>query len=278
MQLGMHLHQLWRVRFGVVICAVVALFVSLPATYEVNLLPPSLKPKSLETATASTHVLVDTPRTTLLDLRQGTFTFEAMTNRAVLLGNVMASVPVREYIARRAGVPANIIRATTPATPSDPRPIENPENRKRTQDILRAAGEYRVNISANPSVPILDVYAQAPTADASQQLANASVDGLKDYLADVARVQGVPRAKQVRLQQLGRARGGVINGGVRLEAAFLTFLFAFGLCAGAVLFVSRVRRGWRLADQIDRDARESAAAADGAPQPFAGTSRQRATA
>src|SRR3954451_24455411 len=104
MQLGVHLHQLWRVRFGVVICIAVALFVSLPTTYDVKLFPPGLKPKSLETATASTHVLVDTPRTTLLDLRQRTFTFEAMTNRAVLLGNVMASLPVRDYIARRARV------------------------------------------------------------------------------------------------------------------------------------------------------------------------------
>jgi hypothetical protein len=249
MQLGVHLRELWHIRFGVPIALLVALFVTLPTAFHVSLLPPKLQSRSLEIGTASTHVLVDTPRSAILDLRQGTYAFESMTNRAVLLGNVMASLPVREFVARRAGVPAHLIRTTTPTTPEEPRPLADPDNRRRTSDILRATDDYRLKISANPTVPVLDIYAQAPTAKASQALANGAVDGLRDYLAYVARTEGVARDNQVRLQQLGRARGGVINGGVRVELALLSFVFVLALSSVAVLYVSRVRSGWRLSKQ-----------------------------
>jgi hypothetical protein len=262
MQLGMHLRELCRVPFGLAISCMVALFVALTITYEIDVLPPGLEPRTHEMATASAHVLVDTPKSTVLDLRQGTLEFEGMTNRAVLLGNVMASVPVREYIARRAGVPADRIRATTPTTPEYPRAIADPENRRRTSDILRSTDEYRLKISANPTVPVLDVYSQAPTADASKQLANAAVDGLRDYLATIARTQGIPESRQVRLEQLGRARGGVINGGVNLTVAALSFLFVFALSCAAVLFLSRVRRGWRISNQTESLERARAEAGD----------------
>lgn len=251
MQLGMHLRELWRVPFGLAISALVALSVALSISYDVSVIPPRLEPRTHEMATASTHVLVDTPKSTVLDLRQGTLEFDALTNRAVLLGNVMASVPVRQYVARRAGVPAGSIRATAPATPEYPRAIADPENRRRTSDLLRTTDEYRLKISANPTVPILDVYSQAPTAEAARQLANAAVDGLRDYLATVAEAQRVPESRQVRLKQLGRARGGVINHGVNPTVAVLSFLFVFALCCAAVLFLSRVRRGWRISNHAE---------------------------
>jgi hypothetical protein len=261
MQLGMHLRELWRVPFGLAVSCMVALFVTLTISYEVRLLPPGLEPRNHEIATASTHLLVDTPKSTVLDLRQETLELDAMTNRAVLLGNVMASAPVREYIARRAGVPPDVIRATAPATPEYPRPIADPENRRRTSDILRTTDEYRLKISANPTVPIIDIYSQAPTADAAKQLANAAVDGLRDYLAAVARAQSIPPGRQVQLDQLGPARGGVINDGVHLTVAVLSFLLVFALSCAAVLFVSRVRRGWRASTQAESPERAPAAAA-----------------
>jgi hypothetical protein len=262
MQLGMHLRELWRVPLGLPISFMVALLVTLTFTYRISVLPPGLEPRTHEVATASAHVLVDTPKSTVLDLRQGTLEFDAMTNRALLLGNVMASVPVREYIARRAGVPADAIRATTPTTREYPRAIADPENRRRPSDILRPTDEYRLKISANPTVPILDVYSQAPTAEASTELADAAVDGLRDYLATIARTQGVPKSRQVRLEQLGRARGGVINDGVNLTVAVLSFLFVFALSCAAVLFLSRVRRGWRISNQ-DEDSDRTRAYAGG---------------
>ena len=187
----------------------------------------------------------------MLDLRYGTGDFDSLTSRAVLLGNVMASLPVRQYIARRADIPADVIRASTPLTPDFPRPAAVAGEEKKTSDILRSTDQYRLSIQANPTVPILEVYAQAPSAEAAAKLANASVDGLRDYIDDVAADQGVAVGQQAQLSQLGRAHGGVINHGVRPQALVLTFLIVFTVACAAILFISRVRTGWRFASMFD---------------------------
>lgn len=256
MDLGRHLHELWRLRLAVLACTALAMFMALSSSYKVSLLPPGLEPRSLQMASASTQVLVDTPRSTLIDLRQDLFQIGSMTNRAVLLGNVMASQPVVAYVARRAGVPPEVIRAQTPRTPNAPRPLATDGAARKTSDLLRSTDQYRLSIEANPSVPILKIYAQAPSERAAEQLANASVDGLRDYLAQQARAEGITANRQVRLQQLGRARGAVINRGARLQVAFLVFLGSFAVCATAAIFVSRIHRGWKQA-QDDVSAHES---------------------
>jgi hypothetical protein len=244
MNLGMHLRELWQNRLVACACVGLAVLAAMSAAFKISVFPPGVHSRSLDLAAASTRVIVDTPHSTVLDLRESTSDFEAMSNRAVLLGNVMASLPVRDYIARRAHVPAEAIIATTPLTPDFPRPAATNENQKHTSDLFKSTDQYRLNIQANPTVPVLDVYAEAPTKGSAEALANAAVDGLRDYLGDVARIQGIGAPDQVRLSQLGRARGGVINGGVRLQAALLAFVLAFAVSAAAAIFVTRVRRGW----------------------------------
>ena len=226
---------------------VLASFAAVWVNYRVELSPPGLAPRSLQMGTASTRVLVDTPKTTVLDLRQGTYDFESLRNRALLLGNVMAGLPVREYIARRAGIPADVLRVSAPLTPEVPRAIEEAGNEKHATDILRSTNQYRLSVRSNPTVPILDVSAQAPTAKAAKALANAAVGGLQDYLDKVASAQAIDADQQVRLKQLGRARGGVINDGVGLQVGLVSFLLVFAASSAAVVFVSRVRRGRRAA-------------------------------
>lgn len=249
MELGRHFHELWRLRIGVVICVVIATFAALSVSYTISFFPPGLRARALQIGSASTQVLVDTPRSAVLDLRQDLFQIESMTNRSVLLGNVMASQPVVAYIARRAGVPPEAITASTPRTPNSPRPFATPGLERKASDILRSTDQYRLNIEANPTVPVLRIYAQAPTADSAAELANASVDGLRDYLAQEAEARGVELDTQVRLQQLGRATGATINDGIRLQLILLTFLVVFGMSAAGVIFVARVRRGFKLAEQ-----------------------------
>jgi hypothetical protein len=50
---------------------------------------------------------------------------------------------------------------------------------------------------------------------------------------------------RVRLQQFGGAVGGVVNPGVNLQIALLTFFVVFAIACCAVLFLSRAQRGWR---------------------------------
>ena len=253
MELGRHLNELWRLRFGVGICLGLAIFAALSISYKVSLFPPGVQARSLQIAAASTEVLIDTPRSAVLDLRQDLFDIESLTNRTVLIGNVMASQPVLAYIGRRAGVPPDVIKASTPRTPNSPRPFAAPGEEKGTSDLLRSTDQYRLDIEANPTVPVLRIYAQAATARGAEELANASVDGLRDYLDQEARAQGVALDKQVRLQQLGRASGAVINGGVSVQLMFLTFLVVFAGSATAAIFMARVRRDFQLAEIQERD-------------------------
>lgn len=259
MELGRHLHELSRLRLGAATCLLFAIFGALSVSYRISLLPPKLEPRSVQIAAASTEVLVDTPTSVVLDLRQGTNDIDALTNRAVLIGNVMASAPVRAYIGRRAGVPGEAIKTTTPRTPNAPRPFATPDNKRKASDLLASTNQYRLNIDANPTVPMLRIYAQAPTAAAAGELANAAVDGLRDYLVQVARQQGVPQSTQVKVVRLGEARGAVINGGAGVQLTVIAFLFFFAGAAAATIFVARVRRGFRLANE--RDAHDEPVAA-----------------
>ena len=102
-----------------------------------------------------------------------------------------------------------------------------------------------------PTVPMLDIYAQTPTAQSAAALANAAVDQLRAYLARVATAQKTPSKDQIRLVQTGpgdRHRdqpGRPAPGrrdGVRTDLP--------GLVRQLVTFVARVRAGWRVAGDV----------------------------
>jgi hypothetical protein len=255
MELGKHLRELFRLRLAVAVCLAVAVYAALSISYHVSLLPPQIAPRSIEISSATSEVLVDTPYSTAVDLRQGSADIVAMTSRATLLGNVIASPPVVAYIARRAHVPAGSIRAQAPLTPDFPRPVPMPGEERSSRDLLKIPDDYRINVQVDPSVPVLRVIAQAPTPAAAQTLANASITGLQDYLDAVARTQSTPLKDRVRLEPLGRAHGAVINAGVRLQASTVAFFVVFGLSAAAAVFLARVRRGWRAGDGLEEEER-----------------------
>jgi capsular polysaccharide biosynthesis protein len=111
-----------------------------------------------------------------------------------------------------------------------------------------------VNIKVNSTVPMIDIYAQTPTAESAAALANAAVDELKAYMADVTAAQDIPLKDQVRPIQLGRATGVVLNRGVKWQAAIIVFLLTFGISCATVTYLGRVRTGWRAADLSERAA------------------------
>jgi hypothetical protein len=237
----------WSLRLGLVVSLLAAVIAAVWSVHRISLFPPELTPRSFEIATASTHVVVDTPMSALVDLRQDTYSLEGLRNRAVLLGNVIASTRVRREIARRLGLPVEEVRIQAPLTTEQVAPPVDSENARRTGDILKSNDEYRLNIQANPSVPVLDIYAQTPTAESAEILANAAIDELRAYLAERVTAEDIDERAQVQVIQLGRARGTVINEGVDWQVALLAFFVTFGVCAATVIFIDRRRAGWRTA-------------------------------
>ena len=106
MKLGQRIWKLWQLRPWVFASAFLATIAAAWSVANISLVPPGLTPRALEMATATTHVVVDTPKSSVLDLRESTDDLQALTQRAVLLGNVIANRPVAVDIARRAHVPA----------------------------------------------------------------------------------------------------------------------------------------------------------------------------
>jgi hypothetical protein len=247
MGFGIRIRGLWNIRRWVIGCCAFAFLAAVWSVAGIGLFPPKLKSRSLEMAAATTQVVVDTPRSTLVDIRQDTYDLNALTNRAVLLGNVMSSPQVRADIARRAHVPFDSLQVIPPLTPRQPRVISEAGTEKHASDILKLNGQYRLNIEANPTVPFLRIYAQTPSAESAGALANAAVDGVRAYLDGLAQTTGTPVEQQVRLTQLGRAHGEVINKGIRWRGALLVFFLMFGVSCATVIWVNRVREGWRLA-------------------------------
>ncbi|HEY2654776.1 MAG TPA: hypothetical protein VGI55_03245 [Solirubrobacteraceae bacterium] len=254
MGLGVRIRKLWHLRRGVVVCFVLAGFAAIWSVEQVSLSPPFLKPRSLTMATSVAHVLVDTPDSQMIDLRVDTYNMAGLVNRAVLLGNVIASTDVESRISAEARIPSGVLRVQAPLTPQQASPPVNSQTQRHISDIVKTPNQYRIEVAANPTVPMLDIYAQTPTAASAGALANAAVDQLRAYLARVATAQRTPSGDKIRIVQLGRATGAVINGGVQLQVALVVFVLVFlGLCA-ALTFVARVRAGWQLQALSERTA------------------------
>lgn len=254
MGFGIRMRRLWAMRGWVALCTTFALAAAVWSVADVSVSPLALTPRHLQMATANTQVIVDTPKSTLVDIRQDTYSIDALTNRALLLGNVMASPEVRADIARRAHVPFDQLQVVPPLTPKQPRVLSEAGNEKHTTDILKLNGKYRLYVRANPTVPFLQIYSQTPDAGSAAALANAAVSGIEVYLENLALSTKTPANQQIRLTQLGQARGAVVNRGIEWRFALLAFFVAFALSCGTVIWTQRVREGWRLASLAEQPA------------------------
>jgi hypothetical protein len=244
-KLGMLLHRLWHTRKVLVPSVVIA-------TLAVVLSGPRVADMS----TASTQVLVDNPSTIVLDIKQGSYQLQQLAQSATLLGNVMVSLPLQQDIARRAGIPASGLQTTAPATPQSPQALTSPHKRKTT-DLFASNDQYRINVQANPTVPMLTVYTEARTPAMAKHLADAAVASLQAYVTNID--QSIPADQRVNIYQLGAAAGGTVTGGLRLQATALVFFFAFVAASALGLAILRVVEGWKLYQDVG-DARPTVAA------------------
>lgn len=249
MRFGIYLRELSRLRAGLALSVLVAAIAALWSVAAITLLPPRLHSRSLEMASAYTQVMVDSSRSALFDLGMSTDDLQNITDRALLLGSLTTSPPVIADIAARVGVPADVLQVQAPRTPTQPRVTAVAGRSNGPLDLVRSTNQYRLDVEADPVVPFLDIYAQAPTADAAGRLANGAVAALASYLQAIEASERTPPAERIELRQLGRAQGKVINGGIDVALALLTFFIVFS--AGCLLSFAfaRIKRGWRL--QVD---------------------------
>jgi capsular polysaccharide biosynthesis protein len=235
MDIALTLGTLWRRKILVALAAIIAIAVAVVNTYAVSLSPPSLDNKNIEYATASTQLLIDSPRSALADTRVD---IAPLSRRAEIFGDFLDSAPVRDEIGRQLGAarrPIAVIGGSTGgSTGSEPTADE------RNQQLVGEGRLQQVVFSTNADSPIINVLAQAPTVDEANALALASARAVVKFVDDLQRRLETPDVSQVDIRVLGQPRSALVNEGANLTVAVLTAAGLFLLLCLVILLVDRL--------------------------------------
>lgn len=245
------LNALWRRRIWVLAAAVVALGVGIKTAYHVTLSPPSLKTKSFQVGSASTQLLLDSPQSSLVAINED---LSRLATRASIFATFMRGGTLTAGIAQRVGIPVDRVTSSGPYTgPGD----ANGEviEEKRANQLISEHKIYRFRFDSGSSdkpLPLLTVYAQAPTAGEAIKLADAAAAELKDYVAREAAKSGAPPNERLVVHQIKPAEGGVIAENVAGRAVALTGMMAFVGLLVVIVILSGLLDNWKLERQMRR--------------------------
>jgi hypothetical protein len=245
MELARTLKTLWTRRRLVALGAAIAAVAALLSVYSVGLFPPSLSSRTNVFATASSQLLVDTPDSAFADLANDLTPLET---RASVFARFLASPAALELIAREAKVPLDSIEAQGPYDINLPVIQQEPTAGQRSSQIIGEGALYRLRFENNPVLPIVSVFAQAPTKREAIGLADAVPRALHVYIARIQAQQETPADRRVVIRKLGDATGGVVNQGANLQIALLVFIVVFGAWCMLLIPAQTIARGWREAD------------------------------
>jgi hypothetical protein len=245
---------LWQRRRLVALGALVAALVAMLSVYTVSLFPPGLKPRTNVFATASTQLLVDAPNSAFADLENEMTPLET---RASVFARFLATPAAIELIAADSGVPADEIEAAGPYDINLPVIDQEPTAGQRSSQIIGEGALYRLRFENNPVLPIVSVFAQAPTEREAIALADSVPRALSTYITGIQAKQQTPRSRRVVIRKLGNAIGGVVNKNANIEIGLLVFFVVFGAWCMLLVPAQTIARSWRESWADDEDDRGS---------------------
>lgn len=273
------LRELLRFRLFVAVWAVASIAVGVLMTYHVSL-SGKFESRRYQVGIASARALVDTPSSQVVDLGSKTGAdIGTLASRANLLSSLMTSSPLKDEIARRAGVPNDmLVTGSAAAAPGG----------GGVSGTVISADDPRANIlkTSVPTlesgeIPIIAVETQAPDPAVAARLADQAILVLQRHLDDVAGTEAVPAGRRVIVRELGQARSALVDRGPSPIVAVIAVLFVFGLGCVVILAVSGLVGMWRTLKESERvppavagrwPADDSVADADGEGPPFRASS------
>jgi hypothetical protein len=257
------LRQLWRRRLLVAVGLALALVIGIVMVYRVTLgFPPRFESRQYKVGIASAEVLVDSPSSQVVDLSGGKVATDVntLTGRARLLANLMATSPLKDQIARRAGIDPRSLTASVP-TLNGPAPAPSP--------LTSGTKSPRANIltvSFQEELPIITAAGQASNPETAARISSAAVSELGVYLTSVAANQKVPYASQLVISRLGPARSATVVRGPGRNLSVVAALVFFALWCAGIVVGSRLARDWRQA-AADEELDDSGEPGSGAREP-----------
>lgn len=233
MEFAQIVKTLWDRKPALVAILGLAVFISIATMYHVS--TKGLSTRSYSYGAAQQQIMIDSSRSSLIDLSQDG---APLASRAAVYAEFMRSNGVIQAIAKRLGVPAGTIVAQGPFTTAGgtqniPRPSE-----ARANEIRGEAVQYRLVFDAQQDLPIVSIYAQAPSGSQALRLAGASVAGLTDYVKTLEAQTNVLPKDQTEIRSLGTPVGGTVYAGAKPLLAVLAFIAA--LVFGCVLLLASV--------------------------------------
>ena len=251
------LRTLWHRRALVAVAAALSVLVGIVAAYHVT--PAGLTSRQYTVAVAQARFLIDTPQSQVLAFDAPT-TADAtsasdLASRANLLANLIPTSPVKAAIAKRAGIPPSELVIVAPRSPdaTGPTPLEASQEAKA---VDRKANIINISLAGatDSPLPVISVETQAPRTETAARLANATIDGLGDFLGSVPGTQTIPEARKIVRRQLGDAQvATVVHGPRRLYALVLPLVLFVLACAG-IAFFPHIARTWREIVAPEREA------------------------
>jgi hypothetical protein len=246
--------------------AVLALFAAILSAYRVTANPPGIHKRALTVAAASSQILVDSPKSTLV-AGASLETFDALATRAKIYGEYLSSLAARKEIARLAGVPEGSISASGPfSAETGQLAYSSQSSEERAGELLQEGAQNRLVFVAQEGVPILTVSAQAATTEGAIALADASFATLKQYVNNLE-ADGTPVRRGVTVRELGAPEGGTLGGSNNIILMALAFLVVLGLGCAAILVIPTFVARWRDLNEIDRVPPPSSPLAYNRPRP-----------
>lgn len=240
----MILRTLWRKRLLVVLLAVVAVAGGYVLAFYPRFPPES---RSYTVGVASARILLDTPESQVVDVApEGS---DALGPRASVLANLMVDGEIKDAIAKKAGIDPKKLLAATEASGGAEAAIPKGESAARVNLLTTSV----LITSDMVELPIIKVQAQAPDAAQAGALANAAVEGLRDYLNTRASNERIADDRRLRVTGLGPAQAteSVRGRGKVLAVGLALFLFLAG-CA-LIVGLTALIRTWRDVDAVERD-------------------------
>ena len=233
------LRDLWRTRTAVALIAVLALLAATAVMYRVTF-PGKIETRRYHEGVATIRILVDTPSSQVVAVSpKGS---DTLGMRANLIASLMVDGVFKAAIAQRAGVAPNELVGIAENDDAADTESDGPLP-KRGVDVLRTRVVQDID---GDQLPIIEIETHAADAAAAGKLANAAVDGLRDYLDTQAATEQVPDARRLRVSGLGAAQESDIARGPSLVVAFgIGVLVLFTGC-GLLLGGLRLWRIWRV--------------------------------
>lgn len=246
------LAELRRMRLFVAIVAVFALLATLAVAFKL----PSLESRRYEVGVATARVLVDTPKSQVLEVAPTGS--DLLGARANLIANLMVEGDVKAAVAEKAGLKPGELTGVAEAAVD---PTEDPAPPKGRGNVLST----RVIASTEGDLPLIEIEAQGADAASAIKLADSAVDGLREYLDSKAASEKVSEAKRLQVTGLGGAQAVGSVRGPSLLTALLAGVFVFVAGCGAILLGGALMRGWRASavdDYLPLDSGSELAAID----------------